>query len=258
MIEAQCKISEIENIFKIPRSTVRYYLEKDLLTVNRDDDNGYRYYDADNFMDLFWVTYCRNALNFSVKDIYNCQNAELEDGFLPACKSKKDELQSRIAEAQRSIHAIEIIEGMIERVQTDCGKIDIRSMPTIYCYPKKYIFNTKTTIYPASYPSAEYGYVNSEIVFNGLISIIFKEDCHLISDKDLQAKERVIEGGRCIYSVFCSKESLMHPAHFESMLDWAKEHHQEATSPFLISNLFRIRKNEGVFNYYEAYLPLTD
>ena len=30
MIETQYKISEIENIFKIPRSTVRYYLEKDL------------------------------------------------------------------------------------------------------------------------------------------------------------------------------------------------------------------------------------
>ena len=53
MIETQYKISEIENIFKIPRSTVRYYLEKDLFTVNRDEDNGYRYYDAEAFMDLF-------------------------------------------------------------------------------------------------------------------------------------------------------------------------------------------------------------
>ena len=254
----QCKISEVENIFKIPRSTVRYYLEKELFTVKRDEDNGYRYYDIEDLIELLWITYCRNALGFSVRDIANCQNAELADGFLPTCKRQKDLLHSNIARAQNCIHAIEIIEGMLERTQTHRDKIDIRPIPTMYCYPWKYIFDTRTTVFPASYPTAEYGYVDGRIVFRDLISIVYETDRHLLSDKDLQAKKRVIKGGQCIYSVFCSKENITHPANLELMLDWTKERHKEVKSPFLISNLFRIRKNEEVFNYYEAYLPLAD
>lgn len=42
-MENYYRISEVEKILGIPRSTIRFYIKKGLLNVGREEENGYYY-----------------------------------------------------------------------------------------------------------------------------------------------------------------------------------------------------------------------
>ncbi|MCF0137307.1 MAG: MerR family transcriptional regulator [Oscillospiraceae bacterium] len=61
-------ISEISELFKLPSSTIRYYLKNDLLPFMEKDEKGYFFVDQADITSVLLVHYLKYA-GFSVKEI---------------------------------------------------------------------------------------------------------------------------------------------------------------------------------------------
>ena len=50
-------INEVETITGIPRTKIRHYLNKELITVEKDENNGYYNYSYDDLIRLCQIAY---------------------------------------------------------------------------------------------------------------------------------------------------------------------------------------------------------
>ena len=66
---------QIREMLDLSRSAIRYYVKKGLISVDKNDENGYQSFNQKNFSDLRDISYLRQMLGFGIKDIQNCFNA---------------------------------------------------------------------------------------------------------------------------------------------------------------------------------------
>ncbi|MGY0399860.1 MAG: MerR family transcriptional regulator, partial [Ostreibacterium sp.] len=103
--EGIVKVSQLAEIAKVSKDTVRYYTREGLLSASRNPHNGYQVYDQIALDRLRFITQAR-SLGFSLKDISHIlQHAA--HGNSP-CPMVRDLLQSKITETENKMVALQM------------------------------------------------------------------------------------------------------------------------------------------------------
>lgn len=69
-------MQEVELLLGIPRTTVRHYIDKGLVEVDRDDENGYQQFTFNNLVQLSQIVYYREMMGYSLDSIEELLNSQ--------------------------------------------------------------------------------------------------------------------------------------------------------------------------------------
>ena len=61
--------AEIRHLLGISRSAIRYYKDKGLISVKKNEENGYSYYGGSDLLELIDVSFYRNCLDSNADEI---------------------------------------------------------------------------------------------------------------------------------------------------------------------------------------------
>lgn len=108
-------IGEVSKISQVSLRMLRYYDMNDIFkpkVINQE--NGYRYYTADQLDDLYKIVELRD-LGFSVAQIKDLITEHEEDKYLLAVEQKQQELQEQLIKTQAQLKRLEAMKADLHR-----------------------------------------------------------------------------------------------------------------------------------------------
>lgn len=124
------KIGEVAQMFGLPNDTLRYYESRGIITPRRDEESGYRYYDAwdMNFLlDSIWY----RSYDFSLTDVEQMINKDNLEQFEGRCRQREIELLHTINEYQRKLKQLAIFRQRLKRIPGELGKFELEDSPAM-------------------------------------------------------------------------------------------------------------------------------
>lgn len=249
-------IGEVEEILGVPRSTIRFYVKKGLVSVEQDEDNGYYYYTLKNIRELSHLLVGRNRLHLNLKDSQHRTTVSTLAEYHEIIYRQEKELLESIAKARRSLDVLDIYEQMFYRIKRGLGKISVLPENTYYFFPQKYVFNSKTSVIDIGFPTAVFLREKQESVFDGFLSMVYKRDVHLLDDEDLSQVQYVLKDVRFVATVVKTDRDYDDPRIMSSALNWAKRNNVSLKPPFYVNYLTELTDGGERCFFYEVLLPM--
>lgn len=98
-------LDKISKLFKIPKSTLRYWESEGLISSIRNEDNDYREYDTNNLIEICDIKFYR-SLNFPVKKLHEVGQMSISESECLLEDSQK-EILSKIDDLNSTLQKIE-------------------------------------------------------------------------------------------------------------------------------------------------------
>ncbi|MBZ2169412.1 MerR family transcriptional regulator [Marinobacter sp. F4216] len=102
------KVKDIAQAAEVSPDTVRFYTREGLLTPQRDPDNNYQLFNADDLRRLRFARKARQ-LGFSLPEIRTIM-AQADDHHSP-CPMVRDVFEERLTEVERQIEELQQLRG---------------------------------------------------------------------------------------------------------------------------------------------------
>lgn len=249
-------IGEVEELLGVPRSTIRFYVKKGLVSVEKDEENGYYYYSMKNIRQLSHLLVGRNRLHLNLKDSQHRTTVSTLAEYHEIIYRREKELLDSIAEARRSLDVLDIYEQMFYRIKRGLGKISVLPESTYYFFPQKYVFNSKTSVIDIGFPTAVFLKEKQVPVFDGFLSMVYKRDVHLLEDEDLSRVQYVLKDVRFVSTVVKTDRDYDDPHILSSALNWAKRNNVGLKPPFYVNYLTELLMEGEKCFFYEVLLPI--
>lgn len=109
------KIGEVVKKLNINRETIRYYENMGLLTENKRDKNGYRFYSKDEIEKVEFILMVK-SYGFSLKEIKVIFDEVYEDILGGNIEGIKKIVEEKIKELQYKIDALSETKKLLEKV----------------------------------------------------------------------------------------------------------------------------------------------
>jgi len=122
-------IGEVAKLFDVSTDTLRYYEKLGILSPNKNDENGYRYYCYDDILVLMDVIFFRN-MELSVKDIKSMITQMDVDDIKNILYQNQKKVENRIKELSKLKKMIAQAAAQYELCEEQLGKLRIVSVPT--------------------------------------------------------------------------------------------------------------------------------
>lgn len=122
------KIGEVSRVFGIPNDTLRYYESRGLITPQRDEESGYRYYDVwdMNFLlDSLWY----RSYGFALGDVVQMIHSDQLDEFEKRYRQREMEILRSIEEQRRILASLSAHRQKLSRIGSELGKFSIENSP---------------------------------------------------------------------------------------------------------------------------------
>ncbi len=243
---------QIREMLDLSRSAIRYYVKKGLISVDKNDENGYQSFDQKNLSDLRDISYLRQMLGFGIKDIQYCFSAASLEEYEILFKAKSLELEGEIKQQQIQLKRLKKWEYYLNYLKEYPDSIRIVE------FPQAFVFSS---IHPMEiddipFLCTSFDMENQEIRFNSYGYCINEL---ALSDLDyLNGTRYHFPAGEYIYSMFSSELDMNNPDLVKPVFDWAKKQNIEVKTPILVDYFFRIKSQENYCYYYAVTIPLSD
>ena len=255
-MENYYRISEVEKILGIPRSTIRFYIKKGLLNVGREEENSYYYFTKQDLRKISHLLVGRNHLNLNLKEAQDRTGMSSFEDYHKVIYQQEEFLYDQLSKTRRAIEVLHIYEKMFRRIQQNLNQCSVREIDECYFFPESYIYNSQTSVIDIGYVSAVFAKKNESIQCSHLGSIVHKEDLYLIDKEDLRHGKSCLDHQKCVYTIVKSKEEMEVPSLLDSALNWAEKQHISVATPYYVSYLTELAEGADKQYYYEIYLPL--
>lgn len=124
------KIGEVGHMFGLPNDTLRYYESRGIITPHRDEESGYRYYDAwdmNYLLDSIWY----RSYDFSLNDVEQMVHKDDLDMFKERCRQREMELMKTISEYQRKLNHLALYRRKLGRISLELGQFSFEDSPAM-------------------------------------------------------------------------------------------------------------------------------
>lgn len=250
------RIGEVEKLLGIPRSKIRFYIQKGYLEIDKDESNGYRYYSRKDLREIMHLIVGRSNLHLDLDKSHQRASAASLDDFRQLFYTQEDLLTKRIAEDRRSLEVLSIYRRMLSRIDRYENKFTIMEPGKIFLFPEEYIFSSHSSVIDAGFASSAFEERENRISLKGVHSLVFEQDRYLVTDEDMDAHTECLPPQRYLYTVIKSDMELEEPKNIESALQYAEENGIKVKPPYLLCNLFKLEEMEKRRYYYDIYLPI--
>ncbi|MBQ4092473.1 MAG: MerR family transcriptional regulator [Firmicutes bacterium] len=250
------RIGEVEELLGIPRSTIRFYIQKGYLNIDKDESNGYRYYSRKDLREIMHLIVGRSNLHLDLDKSHQRTMAESLDDFRQLFFTQEELLTERIREDRRSLEVLSIYRRMLSRIDRFENKYTILEPGKIYLFPEEYIFSAHSSVIDAGFATAAFEEGENGVTLKGIHSIVFEQDRYLVSDTDMEKQTSVLPPQKYLYTVVKSDKEIEEPEVIAPILGYAKEHNINVAPPYLLCNLFKLEEQDKRQYYYDIYLPM--
>lgn len=257
--------AEIRHLLGISRSAIRYYKDKGLISVKKNEDNGYSYYGGGDLLELIDVSFYRNCLDSNADEIreliFSSSPKEVHQHYQHCIADFKERIQRQqenlnlmIAFEERVEKAMEIMDQITEITWNE---------PICFYYPNVNGFqedcdvDIHSPLFSVSYWSGEFSVENGNPVYQETSLMI--DECYrsYLNEKFADVRMRILPAGRFLYTSFCSEKPLDDPAPMERLYAYAEEYgYTLSGEPGFVSYLFTFRDKGRRCHCYDAFLPV--
>ncbi len=253
-MKTKYRIGEVEKLLGVPRSTIRYYIKEGLLSVDKEDTNGYYYYTKKDLRNISHLIVGRNRLELGLVSSRSRTELESLEDYHKLLYQQENKLFEQLASIRRSIDLLQIYERMLVRIKNHLGKFSIVDIDVFYIFPEFYALNSKTSVIDVGFVSSVFVHKNDRLVYDSLISIVHKSDAYLVSKEDMEnSNER--KDLKCVFTVLKSTKDIESAELLDECIAWAESQHIPIKPPYYLSYLTELRENGKKIYYYEIYLP---
>lgn len=181
------KIHEVAERIGVSPSLIRYYEEKGIIKVEKDPENGYRYF-SDSDLFKIWIIAFHRAMNMSLGDINVLMHSYSLDETTDAISAHREKTQRVLEQARRTLEICDFYDRYIALARREGETPLVVPVKKIYLYSETDIFQR---VKP-SFPACTFG----SIFQNGeetQYSAVYEEDMHLLSSEEqLQYEKELI------------------------------------------------------------------
>lgn len=124
------RIGDIAKAFHISADTLRYYEKEGLLPVHKDRQNGYRYYQYDDIIQLMDVIFYR-SLNLPIKDIHKIVTSMGICEIKKVLEQNESVVDEKLAELIRLKQKLRANISRYEKCSAYAGKFSIVPAPPL-------------------------------------------------------------------------------------------------------------------------------
>ncbi|MBR5328813.1 MAG: MerR family transcriptional regulator [Firmicutes bacterium] len=250
------RIGEVEKLLGIPRSTIRFYIQKGYLHIDKDESNGYRYYSRKDLREIMHLVVGRSNLHLNLDESHQRVSASSLDDFRQLFFNQEEMLTQRIREDRRSLEVLSIYYRMLSKIQRSENKFTVIHPGEITVFPEEYIFSAHTTIIDAGFATAIFTGDSDSLRLSGIHSLVFEGDRYLVSDNDLAKQTETISPQTYLNIVIKSDKEIEDPEALYPVLKRAAEEGYKTNPPYFICNLFKLEEPEKRQYYYDIYLSV--
>ena len=251
-------IGEVEEILGVPRSTIRYYIKKGYLKIDKDQSNGYRYFSRGDMREIMHLVVGRSNLGRNLDESVRRTEAKSLGEFRHLFYRQEDQLFQRIREDRRSIELLQIYYRMLNRIERLENRYAVSNLEEIRLFPEEYIFRAHTGIIEAGFVTSVFHCDESGIAFDRACSLVFAEDSFLLSEDDLRRADTILPPCSCLCTVIKTKKDIEDPSVIEPARSYAVKERIPLLPEAYLCNLFRIEENGEAVYYYDLYLPIDE
>lgn len=252
------RIGEVEKILGIPRTTIRYYIKKGMIHVDKDASNGYRYYSQKDIFEIMHILIGRNVLSMSVENSNERIHAKSLDDFDMIFNQQEKILHDEITKANRSLAVLSVYKEMLHRIEENLDTFQVIKGGPFYVLSSKYLFNAKTSAFDIGFHTSVFTEENGLLTFSDVCSFVHDKQKELLSKEDFDAKLRTVANRRYVFTVLESDQGMESPNLLLPALEWAREQKIPLEAPYYLSYLFRVEKEKKPHYYYEVHLPIKE
>lgn len=259
MMKDRYRIGEVEKLLGIPRSTIRFYIKKGILRVDKDKSNGYRYYSREDMREITHLAMGRSYLDLSLDDSHHRIHAASLDDFHKIFYSQEEKLTRRILKDKRSLEILSIYNRMLERIKKYLNKFEVIKTEDFHIFSEEYIFDLRTTVIEAGFTTGLFHIDGKTVtpVFKGFCSLVHDMDKYLVSSEDFSCRDETVAGTSYLYTVFKGGGDMSSPDILEEILVSAAALGYNIEGNCYLSYLLEVAKEETKEYFYEVYLPLS-
>ncbi len=124
------KIGTVARLLDLPNDTLRYYESRGIVTPQKDEESGYRYYDAwdlNYLLDSKWY----RSYDFSLSDVHKMINADDQDAFIDRCIKRETEILHTIHEYKMKLNGLIKFRQRVAKIKDMLDVIDIVERPAM-------------------------------------------------------------------------------------------------------------------------------
>lgn len=250
MEEKKYTPKEIRKLVNIPETTLRYYINRGLIDAAKDEENGYHYFDENDFFDLRDISYLRRSLDFSIKDIQDCFHAATPDEYLGVFNRRAEEIAKEIEEKQSQLKRIQGWERYLSYLR------NFPDSTAIIRYPNDFIVSPEP---PADIDSATFFCycfpLSEESGEKGFPCYFFETDRNT-NLSCLKKPYYLFHAGDYLYSMCSSALNIENPLLLNPSINWAEKHEINIKGPAVIGYFFRVHNAQKEIFHYDITFPL--
>ncbi len=124
------KIGMVAKLLDLPNDTLRYYESRGIVTPQKDEETGYRYYDAwdlNYLLDTKWY----RGYDFSLGDVIKMINEDDHAAFMDRCLKREADLLHTIYEYKRKLDSLVSYRQRVSQLLNKIGVFEIVDRPAM-------------------------------------------------------------------------------------------------------------------------------
>lgn len=247
---------EVRELLHISPKALRYYIQKKLINVNTNAENGYHYFDQENLFDFLDITYLRQSLDFSVDLIKNCLESSSIDEYLNIFEDKQNSLAKEIERKQWQLQQIDQWIQWIKffaQIQNDFQVIDV-DKPIFYNEYAQNLFCIPEARDPALCSCGIFEVSQGIPIFRCFAIGTENKELHF---PDAPIKSRIcFLPGKYVYTTCFSDLEPGNPQILAPFQEWCKRQKIETVQPIVVDYYFRHRNQDKRGYFCDIFMPL--
>lgn len=124
------RIGLVAKLLDLPNETLRYYESRGIVTPHKDEESGYRYYDAWDLNNLLDSIYYR-SFDFSLSDVEKMINEDTKKDIVDRCLIREAELLQTIYDYKQKLYSLMKFRQRITQAEVKVGVFEITESPSI-------------------------------------------------------------------------------------------------------------------------------
>lgn len=265
------KIGAVARLLDLPNDTLRYYESRGIVTPQKDEETGYRYYDA---WDLNYLldSICYRSYDFSLGDVVKMINDDDQNDFVDRCFKREAELLHTIYEYKQKLDALVKLRQRVSQLTKKVGIFEITQRPAMVYQRQRindgFIFDDTALAVMKKWlnliPSIDHTFVvpnfapdKPESYTEYWWGFSLSPDDAIKSGIDLSPPVEYLPPVKCVYTVFTAGDRRSFTKSLKSqVISEIQRQGHKITAPPVGHLIVRLHEN-GIFTrYFEVWVPV--
>ena len=265
------KIGEISKILGIPNDTLRYYEQRGIVSPQKDESSGYRYYsdwDVNFLLDSKWY----RSFDFSLDNVVHMINDDDWDTFVDRCISHEFVMLRRINEQKNKLAALSKYRQKVSKIKENAGVFSLCERPAMVFQRHRYGYEF---LVDSNKPSATQKWIDSMPYVDHTFHVQYFPGYSGSHDNehywgfslspddackygvDLSSPAEYIQPVKSIYTIFSAEDegTFMRDLHSKAA-DKAVTMGYSVSGPLIGNLIVRLHENGMLRRYFEVWIPI--